>query len=88
MSGPLSTSTKTQLIGEGFRVKGKDAAFKWGVDMTDDIPYDQVQDYSYNLESFLNIVGGSDELKAYRSETQGIKKIDSQMTDGTTYDII
>ena len=46
MSGSLSSATQTSLIGQGFRVKGKEAAFKWGVDMTDDIPLDLVRDYS------------------------------------------
>ena len=84
MSGPQRKDTDVELIGQGFKMPKRTADIKWGVETT--LNVSNVKDYSYNAEGFLNIVPGSQELRAYRDEAAGFKRVDSNMVEGNTYD--
>lgn len=86
MSGPSKSDTLVRLIGQGFNPKQAEASVKWGVDSTSVIKQIQVQDFSYNNAEFLDLVYGAEHLRAYQSETNHISKVDSVLTEGTTYD--
>jgi hypothetical protein len=85
MAGPQRHATNVRSIGQGYRLHGRDSDIKWGTQFTEAINSTQVTDYTYNLDDFLDIVHGSQELKAYQSEARGFARVDSAMTEGGTF---
>lgn len=68
MSGPQRHASQVRLVGQGYRLHGRDANLKWGVQTTVPITQavpDDIKDYSYTQEDFLNTIAGSQELRAY-----------------------
>jgi hypothetical protein len=65
MSGPQRHASQVRLVGQGYRLHGREADLKWGVQTTVPITQAEVQDYSYTQEDFLNTIAGSQELRAY-----------------------
>ena len=46
-----------------------------------------VTDFKYVSEDFLNVVPGSQELRAYFTEAQEIPRVDTVLTEGQSYDL-
>ena len=65
MAGPTDGQAKTKIIGTGFKPTRSSVSVKWGVQQTDLIPKNLVEDYIYQRLTFENMIEGSEELKAY-----------------------
>jgi len=76
------------LIGQGYRLHGRDPNVKWGTQATDPIAAHEVTDYTYNTEDFLTTVPGSQELRAYQNEARSFARVDGHMTEGGAYDVV
>jgi len=59
MAGPQRHASRVNLIGQGYRLHGRDADLKWGTQATDPISGSSVTDYTYAAEDFLGFVPGS-----------------------------
>jgi hypothetical protein len=46
-----------------------------------------VQDDTYNQADFLDTIPGAQELRAYQDEAGGGPRVDSQLTDGGSYEM-
>jgi len=87
MAGPARHESGVKLLGQGFRMHGRGADVKWGTQMTERIPLSSVQDDTYNQADFLDTVPGAQELRAYQDEAGGGQRVDSQLTDGGSYEM-
>ena len=90
MSGPLTGSTKTDLIGQGFRIlksATKHYSAKWGNLSTNPIFNNQVSDYSYSQEKFENSIVGSENLIAYWHEVT-LPRVDTKMDPIVKYNLV
>jgi len=87
MAGPLTVTTNTFLIGQGFRSNNPktDYNVKWGVIMTDVMPRAQVENYSWDLTKFENTIEGSEALRAYIYEAGRFARVDTTMYSTTEY---
>ena len=87
MAGPLTVTTNTFLIGQGFRSNNPktDYNVKWGVIMTDVMPRNQVENYSWDLTRFENTIEGSEALRAYIYEAGRFARVDTSMYATTEY---
>lgn len=81
MAGPLSNSTYTFLIGQGFRPISTKANYnvKWGAIITDILPRAEVQNYSWDLTKFENTIDGCEALRAYIYEASRFARVDTKM---------
>jgi len=79
MSGPISGKKSTKLIGQGYRPNYISLYHKWGVFETEAIIKKEVIDYVYEEQSYLNMIEGSEELKAYWFESSNFPKVDTTM---------
>jgi hypothetical protein len=86
MAGPLRTSSNVNLVGQGYRMEGRDTNVKWGVLSTDAISAANVIDYTYGEDEFLNTVVGGKELLAYKSEADSFGRVDSTLVESGLYD--
>lgn len=87
MAGPTNVQTNITLIGTGYKLTNRTADFKWGIEAVQNIPRANINDYTYNLEGFLNYHAGSQILKAYKDEVTNIKKVDTSITDDSVLDL-
>jgi len=87
MAGPLTVTTNTFLIGQGFRSNNPktDYNVKWGAIMTDVMPRNQVENYSWDLTRFENTIEGSEALRAYIYEAGRFARVDTSMYATTEY---
>lgn len=87
MAGPLSMSSNTFLIGQGFRAISPKTNYnvKWGVITTDIMPRAEVENYSWDLAKFENTIDGCDALRAYIYEASRFARVDTKMYNETEY---
>jgi hypothetical protein len=86
MAGPVEGSSKTRLIGTGFKpYKNATVQAKWGIINTDTIPKSLVEDYIYYKTTFESMIDGCEELKAYWYEATQFERVDTIMEEGGTY---
>jgi len=85
MAGPVQGSSKTKIIGTGFKPARSNVQVKWGVLSSDAIPKSSVEDYIYSKYSFENMIEGSDELKSYIYEAASFPRVDSEMEEDKSY---
>ena len=85
MSGPVQGSTKTRIIGSGFKPSKSHVDLKWGVLSTEMVVKEQVSEYIYLKQQFENMIEGSEELKAYVYEAADFKRVDTQMFEEASY---
>lgn len=88
MAGPISGNKKTKLIGTGYHANHVSLYHKWGVYKTESIVKQDVIDYVYEEQSYLNMIEGSQELKAYWFESTNFPKRDTTMIAQQTYNSV
>lgn len=88
MSGPITGNTNTKLIGTGYNPKNLQLSHKWGVYQTETINKNDIINYIYEENTYLNMIEGSEELSAYWFESSNFPKIDTIMKSGASYDTI
>lgn len=88
MSGPVSGNKNTRLIGSGYNTNYVSLYHKWGVYKTEAIHKQDVIDYIYEEQSYLNMIEGSEELKAYWFESTNFPKVDTTMIAQKTYNSV
>lgn len=83
MAGPNEGKTRVKLFGTGFQnsVSKEDVFVKWGIVETQKILKDQVLEYIWNENDFIQntMVPGSEVLTAYKKETYSVKKVDHDL---------
>ena len=92
ISGPIDGVTHTMLLGSGFKPH-QDSKLqykaKWGQIQTSDINQVSVTDFTYTLDSWLNIdPAGSPQLKCYWYEAQDYHRVDSEIKDWTKLETV
>lgn len=85
MAGPTDGQAKTRIIGTGFKPTRSQVSVKWGVQQTDVIPKNLVEDYIYQRLTFENMIDGSEELKAYIYEAAQFPRVDSILEEDGKY---
>lgn len=85
MAGPVSGNKKTKLIGSGYKTNYMTLYHKWGVYKTEAIVKQDIIDYVYEEQSYLNMIEGSEELKAYWFESTNFPKVDTTMIEQQNY---
>jgi hypothetical protein len=84
MAGPKGKASMVKAIGQGYRLQSREADIKWGTQATEGITAGLVNTYTYNQESFLNTISGSQELRGYLNEAHNFARVDSVMIDGSS----
>lgn len=90
MAGPFSKSINdSKILGQGFRPVDQDSTYdlKWGLLGTDSIQRSGVYDYKYQQQNWFDIEKGNEELKSYWYEASNFARVDSDLSEGSTYDM-
>ncbi len=85
MAGPVQGSSKTKIIGTGYKPARSNVQIKWGTLSSETIPKSSVEDYIYSKYSFENMIEGSEELKSYIYEASSFSRVDTLLEEDKSY---
>jgi|LauGreDrversion4_2_1035121.scaffolds.fasta_scaffold2228675_1 hypothetical protein len=85
MAGPVQGSSKTKIIGTGYKPARSNVQIKWGTLSSETIPKSSVEDYIYSKYSFENMIEGSEELKSYIYEAASFSRVDTLLEEDKSY---